>query len=110
MRPVRIASNAATTASVELALDRLSEAQPRNPTRHRIAIGAIRGHCVVCICDGNYPRELRNLLSFKTIGVPVPIDPFVMMSHDPGDLSVVGHVAKDPFADNRVLLHLTPLI
>ena len=38
---------------VELAVDRLRESEPRDSARHRVAVRAIRSHCVVGVGDGD---------------------------------------------------------
>jgi hypothetical protein len=41
--------------SVKLGLDRLGEPETRNGDRHRVAVGALRGHRVIGIGDGDDP-------------------------------------------------------
>ena len=46
----------------------------------------------------------------EAIRISLPVDPFVMVPDDLGDLSVVIDVREDPLADYRVLFHLPSLL
>ena len=46
----------------------------------------------------------------NAIGVALPVDAFVMVANDRGDVVVCGHFSQNPFADRGVLLHLSPLL
>jgi len=88
----------------------LGYSQTRNMRWHRIPVGAVGRHCVVCVGNSDYSREEWDLVVDEAVGVPVAVNAFVVVTHDPSDLLVVGNFLKDPLTDDRVLLHETPFV
>lgn len=95
---------------VELSSYSLIKARPRDTTWHGISVWPTGGHGVICVCNGDDARSERDGLDGETVGITVPIDPFVMMPNDRCDLGVVVNSSQDAFANDGVLLHLPPLV
>ncbi len=91
---------------IELAIDRLSETEAGDSTRHRIAVRSIRGHCVVSVGDGDDARDEWYCLLAQAVGISLTIDTLVVETHNGRDLRVLVDMPEDPLADGRVLLHL----
>ena len=47
---------------------------------------------------------------YETIGVTLPVYPFMMMPDDPRDLRIVVDFREDAFGNYRVLFHLAALL
>src|SRR4029079_13690729 len=95
---------------VELSSHRLRKAHAGHSTRQRLAVRAIRRHCVICVGDTNNPSKEWDFIAVSAVRIPHAVDALVMRTDDVADFRVVVDVAQDPFADLRVLLHLSTLV
>ncbi len=95
---------------VELTLHGLREPEPRNTARHRVAIWAIRCHRVIGIRHGDDSCKEWYFVVGETVRISQTIDPFVVVTHNTGDLGVVLNLGQDPFANRGMLFHLPSLL
>ena len=49
---------------------------------HRPAIGAVAGHCIECVGDGENTGALRNLFACKAVRIATPVPTFVVETDD----------------------------
>src|SRR5215208_3755343 len=77
---------------------------------HSIAVRTVRCHRVVCVRNRDDAREERDLVVGDTVGIAVPVDPFVVVPHNASDLLVVSNLREDSLANNRMLLHEAPFV
>ena len=56
--------------------------------RHRAAVGPGGGHGVVGVGNGDYARELRDVLGRDPVGVAGPVPALVVAADDRGDIGV----------------------
>src|SRR5438445_11944460 len=86
---------------VKLSLYSLSQPQSRDPTWHRVAIGSVRGHGVVCVGDSDDACDQGNLYADESVLVAAAVHSVVMVSNGPTDPSVIINLAENYFADDR---------
>ena len=91
--------------SVELCIGRLCQPKTRNPAWHCVPIWSSGGHRVVCVGNGNDLGDQRNFVPVQPVWVPIPVNPFMVVADDPGNLGVVLYVRENPFSDDRMFLH-----
>jgi hypothetical protein len=91
----------------ELACDLLAGRSPRE----RAPIGPVARHCVERVRDREDPRADGDIPSAQPVRIPVPVPAFVMRADDlePG-AAEEGDAAEHLLAENRVRLHLRPLL
>jgi len=77
---------------------------------HGIPVGTVRCHRVVCVGNRDDAREERDLVVGETLGIAVPVDPFVVVPHNASDLLVVSNLREDSLANDGMLLHEAPFV
>ncbi len=67
----------------------------RSGHRTRAAVGAIGGHCIKCIGDGNQSAEKRNPLAGNAVRVTAAAETFVMMHDAAQDVTHLRNATQD---------------
>jgi hypothetical protein len=93
-----------------LRIHRLGETKPGDPTGHRVAVGTIRRHRVVCVRHCDDSRQERDLLIGDTVRVSAAVDAFVVVPDDCGDLAVDLDFREDALSNLGMALHLSALL
>ena len=75
----------------------------------RLAVGALRGHGVEGVADGDDPRSKRDLLAGQAVRVARAVPALVARADDRADRLQGGRGAEDALADDRVAAHELPL-
>src|SRR6266511_1613896 len=95
---------------IELGFDGLSKAKTGDSTRHRVTVRPVRCHRIVCVGDGDNPREDWDVFALEAIGVAEAVHAFMMVADGPSNIRIIFDLREDPLANHWVLLHLATLL